>query len=175
MTKPQAAGLLGGLTLVAVLLLSTLGGATENVFTRDFLHAVEKACVDDAADVVACLTLVDTVEGFVQGEEAGESFLSALERGLLKGKFWKGTNHTECEECITRVQDLEMVWAKNQSEPGDVLNVFRAACSEHFEDPADQTECIAAVGSVVAPVMDLVLAEQPPLLACRALSHCPPE
>jgi hypothetical protein len=172
MTKPHAAGLLGGLTLVAVLLLTGLGRAQLAIFPPDFHAVLKQACNDSANHPSACIALVELLK---EVGKPGDTEANSL-KGLDKGFSLTGSE--SCDSCVEKIQDAEIALAaavtnpgEQMNVPGTIPNVILQACIDNFPDATEQ-QCRAAVDDVAA-VVDQILGTLPPLTACRELNYCP--
>jgi hypothetical protein len=80
----------------------------------------------------------------------------------------------KCDGCLAMVSNLEAFLATNRS--AELLaDVMDGACDGKFDDPAITQQCKDEIHDVTAVVIDTILANAPPAVACSspALRACP--
>lgn len=175
MTKPRAAALLGGLTLVAILLLSNLGTAKQGgFFDHKYLQTVKKVCKTLATDPAGpqdprlstgCQAIADLLDN-LKGDDSHQNFAVTIVKHILPKYYKPAAGPNKCDTCIQAVSDLEAAMSANH-----VMGIFTVACTVEFQDPARQSECISSVSPLPEFIDDLV-ASLPPLTVCQIAGAC---
>jgi hypothetical protein len=181
MNKVRAATVLGGLTMVGMLMLSSLTGAkAEQSYFYQLKGALGRACLQHATQGVAeeyqdifraaCSFVSSTLQELAPS--AGEAEI----REALVDAFGEETPGlsalSSCEECVQSVSDFEAYLATN----GTVVDIQEAvalSCLKQFTKRAQINQCLQNVDAANIPsLIDFTLANLPPGTACQELRLC---
>ena len=167
MTPLKTTGLLGGLTVIAIVLLTSLTSA--NVLLSPSIRNHMRAACQSAPDVSSCLLFADVLTK----ADTGDSYIKDVSRILKKVYDVKSgpTRKPKCNECIEQVQDIESYLATNET-VGNIMQALEGVCvAQYSGNPTQQTACLEAVGEVPA-LADRLLANAPPLTMCTIIKAC---
>jgi len=135
------------------------GPPSHTNFTRDF----QIACLDDQR-FVDCEYVALLTEPFVaNSSDFDQDAINAFPRVLILPE-------NDCNDCETEVSLLESDLASNGTTE-DLINTFSQACKK-VRTPSAKKNCAAQAASI-PPLIDQVLANDPPVIACNALNRCP--
>jgi hypothetical protein len=181
MSKARAATLLGGLTMVGILGLSSLVGAND---PRSYFHSLKGAlgrgCLQQAtlnvADedqdifVAACSFVFSTLRELSPGE--GEPEIRQALLDAFAAETPGVSTRSSCTQCVEGIQDLESYLASNGT-AASIQDALALGCRKRFKD-APLTECLQNVAAASVPqLIDFALANYPPATACTTLQLCP--
>ena len=177
MTRLRAGALLGGLSLVAIVLLAGVVRAQlfpVPVFGHQYLQTVTKAC-DDATNKFSTVSITTECHALADALDrtSGDS-LADFARPIANAalKFFKDSKvKDKCDACIQATGDFESSLATNGVAQG-LSEAFTTACFEEFQDPEAQNACIATAQQIPTLICATVT-NVPPDAACRAAGLCP--
>jgi hypothetical protein len=176
MSKTKALGILAAMLLCGVILLSTLAVAAGDPYFSVLQGPFLRGCAEQAglrsgeqakAFMEACRFVVHALRGLTPFNITAEEFQDALVDEILS------RTPGNCDKCIQVIGDLEAALATNQTAQ-NIDDALVAGCERRFSDPAEADQCRQIVGDLLTPqTIDFVLANFPPLTACRAANSCP--
>ena len=168
MTKAKRAGILGAMILVGLTFV-TLRAAGQNppLLITDILGALKQTC-PNSTDPAGCQVVARLIQPFIAAQ-----FDQFVPKEIQK--VLGIPSGSTCDECISALQSFETQLALN----GTVQNIqetMHEACVKNFPDPTLEQLCESQINQYAPNVVDSLLADFPPLIACRAkpLNLCPP-
>ena len=140
--------------------LATAGPPSQTNFTRDF----QIACLDSEffVDCQYSALLIQTFVTDTNTSEFNQFAIQAFPQVLV-------LSDASCDECATEIGLLEQDMAGNGT-ADNIAGTMNQACKK--VNPTVKKSCSAQAAAVPA-MIDQVLANDPPLLACDALARCP--
>lgn len=182
MRKARAATLLGGLTVVGMLALSNLVGASaQSTYFAQLKGAFGRSCLQYAAQNIpegersifgaACAFMASTLAELQPGDGDAE-MTTALVKALAEET--PGVSPlVSCEVCIQSISDFEAYLAVN----GTVRRIdeaLQAGCRKKYTKQPQLNECLQKVAGANTPALvDFALANVPPVTACEQMHLCP--
>lgn len=173
MKRLKAAFLLSGLTLIAVVLLTSLGSAKQGLLPNRLAKDLRAACDNlpsgsgDDVKTPACIVVAELFTS-----ASPDSFLSDVAKATKK---WFGIkngpkNDANCAACVERVTDFESYLATNGTAQ-NLGNVFGQVCVAEYANPSQQAACLDAIATLPSQI-DYLLANAPPPTLCKELGVC---
>jgi hypothetical protein len=182
MTRARATAVLGGLTMVGMLMLSSLAGArAEQSYFYQLKGAMGRACLQYATQSIeeekqdifraACSFASAALQKLLPGDGDAE-VLAALVASF--GEEAPGVSAlSSCDECIEGISDLEAYLATNGT-AANIQDALALSCLKQFTKKAQINKCLQNVAAVSVPrLIDFALANLPPTAACTQLQLCP--
>lgn len=155
----QRTAVLLGVVFVGLLFLwSAPAAAGDSAYLPD-QGSLRRACATNELTVQGCLFVGKLLVG------------ATVTPSDLKNLFGLKKNST-CNACIASVQDFEVLLATNGSTQ-NIQNSLLQACAYQYTDPTALGQCSAYVQDNTANLIDVLLSQYPPLVACQNLGYCP--
>jgi hypothetical protein len=201
MTKLKGAAILGAMAFAGVMLVSSFPASSATGSLLVSARRLQNACKNTGSTETLCklvATLVDrwgpTVEqgGPIPADLARKVLLRKL-RTPVKRAFKSGCcefpcdpgagcpgvcnnpcGADRCENCIQLVSDIEAYLSTNAT-AASLADTLSGACLGRFADQATTDECIGQIKGLVPELIDIFVANFPPVTACQnpALRYCP--
>lgn len=193
MNKLRAAGLLGGLALAAVTLLTSMPAkGDEGLLISSMVSRLKRFCAAgeyrDVCRYMANIIVPATPLLPYIAPAPGEPDPGPIPADKL-AKFVQVAStrlapyvrpERTCEGCIEKVSDFEALLATNNTSQS-IANMMDDACAARFKnDAASAARCTGEVQTLMPYLIDFLLANVPPQTACSSgkggpMSHCEQE
>lgn len=184
MKKLKAAGVLVALTLAAVTLLNTVPASGDSGFLiTSMVSRLKRYCgtgqYRDACRYIA--NVIVPARPILAELQNGDPIPPAKQEAFLRIALARmgrvvGPEKT-CDGCVQKVQNFESLLATNGTSL-NIVDLMDDACTARFRnDPTRAAQCAGEVAATVPQLIDLLLANLPPLTACssgkrRPMNYC---